>query len=218
MCFGGASLRATVPFAALVFMSLGSGCVPTAQLRARPDSVCAGRAVRLTWEGSKSGELSAEPADPSLGDVPESGQRNVHPKTTTTYRFRVSTGLSAASAEQTVKVLAPPEQPALIRGASADDGSGCAPGKMWVTAHVAPGDWDSRLRIDQVRSADGRSYQIQHAAQQIEVTPSEPSDGLRDQPIAGAWKLETPLRPGEKCGEASAPESLAVNVSLICAD
>ncbi|HTO54891.1 MAG TPA: hypothetical protein VMR50_16025 [Myxococcota bacterium] len=202
----------------LLLAAVAVGCAPTAQLRVRPDSVCAGRSVQLTWEGSHSGELSADPADPSLGVVPESGQRKVRPKTTTTYRFRVSSLLAVASAEQTVKVLAPPATPAVIRGAPAEEGSGCAPGRMWVTARVEPGAWDTRLRVDEIASADGRSYRVEHAAVQAEVTPDASTGALRDLPITGAWKLETPLRPGERCGEASAPESLSVSVTFLCAD
>ena len=203
--------------AASILALLLVGCAVRADLRAKPDAVCAGRAVRLTWDASHSGELSADPADPALGEVSASGQKMVHPRVTTTYHLRASSGLGSATSDAKVTVVSPPAQPSPIRGEISDEGGGCAPGKLWVTARVAPDAWDARLRIDQVLSADGRSYRVQHAATMAEVTPDEPSFALRDLPPAGAWKLETPLRPGESCG-ATAPESLAVAVTFVCAD
>ncbi|HTO09226.1 MAG TPA: hypothetical protein VMR86_19400 [Myxococcota bacterium] len=197
-----------------------SGCAATAEIRAKPDSICAGRAVRLTWDGSGSGQLTAEPADATLGpsDVAASGQKTVHPKVTTTYRLKVTSGYASKTGEALVKVVSAPRGDSTVRGAVSDEGSGCSPGKIWVTARVDPGTWDPRLRIDEVRSTDGRFYHVLHAAQMAEVGPDAPSYGLRDLPPAGAWKLETPLRPGEKCGEAGAPESLSVALTFICAD
>jgi hypothetical protein len=200
---------------ALLVVALG--CASTATITAKPASVCAGRTVRLTWDGSHSGEISAEPAEASLGDVPESGTKSVRPKVTTTYRFRVGSLFGSASSETTVKVVAVPEKPTAIRGVFADEGSGCAPGRMWVTARVAPDAWDSRLRVNLLSSADGRAYRVEHAARSADVTADAPSDALRDLPIAGAWRLETQLRPGESCGE-SAPAELSVNVGFVCAD
>jgi hypothetical protein len=197
---------------------LALGCTATATLRAKPEAVCAGRAVRLTWSASHSGELSAEPEDASLGDVGESGAKTVRPKVTTTYRLHVSSLLTSFTSSTTVKVVSVPERPAAVTGSLADEGSGCAPGRLWVTARVAPDAFDSRLRVNLVSSADGRSYRVEHAARSGEVTPDAPSDALRDLPVAGAWRLETALRPGEVCGEASAPESLGVSVSFVCAD
>jgi hypothetical protein len=203
----------------IALLALGLlGCAATAELHAKPDAVCAGRAVRLTWDGSSSGELSAEPADPSLGEVPASGQKTVHPKVTTTYRLRVSSGFASQTSETKVQVVTPPPGGAQIAGAISDEGGGCAPGKVWVTARVEPGSFDPRLRIDQVRSMDGRDYFVQHAAQTAEVKADTPSDGLRDLPPAGAWRIETPLRAGETCGGASSPELISIALSFVCAD
>jgi hypothetical protein len=197
---------------------LALGCAATASLHAKPEIVCAGRAVRLTWDGSGSGELSAEPADPTLGDVAQSGSKTVRPKATTTYRFHVGSLISSATSGTTVKVVAVPELPAPVRGSATDEGGGCAPSRMWVTARAPADAWDSRLRVNLVASADGRAYRVEHAARSTELGVDTPSDELRDLPIAGAWRLETALRPGEVCGESSAPASLAVNVTLVCAD
>ena len=174
--------------------------------------------MRLTWEGSSSGELSADPADASLGSVPDSGQKMVRPKVTTTYRLRVSSGFSSQTSEAKVQVLVPPPGGSVIRGVTADEGSGCAPGRLWVTARVEPGTWDSRLRIDQVSSTDGRAYRVQHAAQTAEVPADGASDALRDLPPAGAWRLETPLRAGETCSGEGTPDSLSIALTFVCAD
>ncbi|HKC50843.1 MAG TPA: hypothetical protein VKF60_08625 [Myxococcota bacterium] len=197
---------------------LALGCAASATLHARPESVCAGRAVRLTWDGSGSGELSAEPADPSLGEVAASGSKSVRPKATTTYRFRVGSLVSSATSSTIVKVVSLPELPAPIRGSVSDEGSGCAPGRIWVTARVPAGAWDARLRVNLVASADGRAYRVEHAARSAELGVDTPSDAFRDLPVAGAWRLETALRPGEVCAGASAPESLALHVSFVCAE
>jgi hypothetical protein len=213
MLSGGVFVRAVC---SLAFLALG--CAATATLHAKPESVCAGRAVRLTWDGSGAGELSAEPTDASLGDVAESGSKTLRPKATTTYRLRVGSLFSSATSDVTVKVIAVPELPTPIRGSVADESSGCAPGRMWVTARVPADAWDARLRVNLVASADGRAYEVEHAARSVELGVDTPSDELRDLPIAGAWRLETALRAGEVCGESSAPTSLAVNVSFVCAE
>src|SRR5258706_298003 len=154
MALGGAPLRG-VCWPAL----LALGCAASATLHARPETVCAGRAVRLAWDGSGSGELSAEPADPSLGEVAASGSKSVRPKATTTYRFRVGSLVSSATSSTIVKVVSLPELPAPIRGSVSDEGSGCAPGRIWVTARVPAGAWDARLRVNLVASADGRALE-----------------------------------------------------------
>src|SRR5258706_16361909 len=111
MALGGAPLRGVCWLALLAL-----GCAASATLHARPESVCAGRAVRLTWDGSGSGELSAEPSDPSLGKVAASGSKSVRPKATTTYRFRVGSLVSRAPRATSVEELSGPELPAAIRG------------------------------------------------------------------------------------------------------
>jgi hypothetical protein len=209
---GGSAVRARLLFCALVL-----GCAPTAALRATPDAVCAGRAVRLTWQGSGSGELSADPADAALGDVPDSGQKSVHPKTTTTYRLRVGSAFSHATSEASVKVLSPPAQPTSIGAPSSDASAGCSPHALWVTAHVPPGTWDSHLRVATVSARDGRTYRVDHATLRAEIAAGEESEAFRDLPIQGAWRLETPLGAGEACG-ATQPQTLAIDVTFVCAD
>lgn len=203
----------------VVLFLCAAGCAATASLHAKPETVCAGRAVRLSWDGSDSGEITAEPADAALGDVPASGVKTVRPKATTTYSFRVSSLLSSATSDSTVKVLAVPEKPATIRAnLFEDEGAGCAPGRRWATARIAPGEFDPRLRVNLVWSADGLVHRVEHAGRSADVGLDAPSDALRDLPIAGAWRIETPNLPGERCGHAAGPAELAVNVSFVCAD
>ena len=203
--------------ALLAALACALACAPTASLRATPDVVCAGRAVRLSWEGSGSGELSAEPADAALGDVPDSGQKTVHPRSTTTYRFRVSSLFSHAASDASVRVLAPPAKPTAIGAASSDASAGCSPHALWVTARVPPDAWDPHLRVATVSASDGRAYRVEHAAQRAEIAPGEESEAFRDLPIQGAWRLETPLRPGEACGPTQ-PAALSLDVTFVCAD
>jgi hypothetical protein len=200
----------------VAFVALG--CAATASLRASPNVICAGRTVQLTWSGSTSGDLSADPADTSLGPVPDTGSKTVHPKLTTTYRLHVSTLLGAKTSEASVKVVSAPEQPTTIGAPISDDTAGCAPDRVWVTARVPADLWDPQLHVSTVASADNRSYKVKHSSTTADVSPGSPSDAFRDQPIAGAWKLETPLRPGEVCGKPSLPRSLAIQVTLLCAE
>ena len=210
---GGDFLRGTCLFALVAL-----GCAATASLRATPNVVCAGHTVRLVWDGSGSGDLSADPVDASLGSVPATGSKSVRPKMTTTYRFRVSTLLRVKTSEASVKVLSAPEQPTAIGAAISDETAGCAPGRVWVTARVPADLWDPRLRVNTVASGDNRPYKVQHLTTTADVPPAVSSEAFRDQPIAGAWKLETLLRPGEVCGEASLPPSLAIHVTLVCTE
>ncbi|HTO68739.1 MAG TPA: hypothetical protein VMR31_02675 [Myxococcota bacterium] len=196
---------------------LGLGCAASAELRAAPERVCAGRGVRLNWQGSGSGRLSAEPADASLGDVPESGMKLVRPRESTTYRLTVSSLLGSASSEARVAVVAAPEKPTPVSAPTSDAGAGCSPKALWVTARVAPDAWDPHLRVATVASADGRTYTVDHALVRAEVVPGDASESFRDLPVAGAWRLESPLGPGESCGGAQ-PAALSVDVTFVCAE
>ena len=196
------------------------GCAPTAKISANPNAVCAGRAVRLSWEGSSAGELTSEPASTDsagLGDVPASGSKTVHPRTTTTYRFEVGSILASRAVTTEVRVLEVPKEPVRVSPtASEEDGVACLGDRIRATAHVPADAWDKRLRVDLVSSGDGRTYKVLHQVARADVGP-EASAEFRDLPLAGAWQLETALRPGEDCG-ALAPDSLSIQVSLICAD
>ncbi|MFI5315777.1 MAG: hypothetical protein ACHQ6T_08750 [Myxococcota bacterium] len=204
--------------AACLFAGLALGCAASASLRATPDVVCAGRTVRLAWDGSASGELSADPADASLGPADASGSKSVRPKLTTTYRFRVSSLFASKTGEARVTVLRPPEKPTPIGAAVDGETAGCSPRSVWVTASVPPDAWDRHLRVNAVSSGDGRAYLVRHLRTSAEVPSGAPSDAFRDQPIAGAWRLETALRPGEVCNSPSMPPSLAIQVTFVCAD
>ena len=195
-------------------------CAPTAKISASPNAVCAGRAVRLSWEGSAAGELTSEPASTDssgLGDVPASGSKTVHPRTTTTYRFEVGSVLAKRSVATEVRVLEVPKQPVRVAPTGGEaDGVACLGDRIRATAHVPADAWDKRLRVDLVSSGDGRTYKVMHQVARADVGP-EASAEFRDLPLAGAWQLETALRPGEDCG-ALAPDSLSIRVSLICAE
>ena len=196
------------------------GCAPTAKISASPNAVCAGRAVRLSWEGSAAGELTSEPASPAdsgLGDVPATGSKTVHPRTTTIYRFEVGSVLATRAVATEVRVLEVPKEPVRVAPtASEEDGVACLGDRIRATAHVPADAWDKRLRVDLVSSGDGRTYKVVHQVARAEVG-AEASAEFRDLPLAGAWQLETALRPGEDCG-ALAPDSLSIRVSLICAE
>lgn len=192
-------------------------CAPSAKLSASPSVVCPGRAVRLTWEASSAGELTADPASADLGEVTASGSKTVRPRTTTNYQLSVGSVVARRTVGTTVRVLEVPKEPVRIApNGGEEDGVACLGDRMRATAHVAPGAWDKRLRVDLVSSADGRSYRVAHQIARDEVGP-QASAAFRDLPLAGAWQLETALRPDEDCG-ALAPESLAIQVSLICAE
>jgi hypothetical protein len=204
----------------LAFLAGITGCAPTAKLVAEPAVVCPGRAVRLVWEGSSAGVITSEPASSDsagLGEVAASGSKTVHPRTSTTYRFEVGSVLAKRAAATTVRVPeAPKDGVRVAPSGSAEDSVACLGDRLRATAHVPADAWDKRLRVDLVSSADGRSYQVSHQVARDRVGP-EDSAAFRDLPLAGAWTLETALRPGEECG-ATPPESLSIRVSLICAD
>jgi hypothetical protein len=204
----------------LTFLGGSTGCAPTAKLVANPTVVCPGRAVRLVWEGSSAGVLTSEPASPESsgpGEVAASGSRTVHPRTSTTYRLEVGSILAKSAAATTVRVPeAPTDGVRVAPSGGPEDGVACLGDRIRATAHVPADAADARLRVDLVTSADGRSYHVSHQVAQDAVGP-EASAAFRDLPLAGAWTLETALRPGEECG-ATPPESLSIRVSLICAD
>ena len=125
----------------------------------------------------------------------------------TTYRLRVATLFSKKTTEASVQVVSAPDSPAKIGASIADPSAGCAPGRLWVTARVPAEAWDPQLRVGVVWSSDGRSYQVEHASKTANVAQGAPSGDFRGDPIAGDWKLEMALRPGEACGTPSLPRS-----------
>lgn len=201
----------------LTFLGGVFGCAPTAKLSASPNAVCAGRAVRLSWEGSSAGDLTSDPASSDLGPVGSSGSKTVRPKTTTTYRFEVGSVLAKRVVATEVRVLEVPKEPVRVAPTgSEEDGVACLGDRIRATAHIPADAWDKRLRVDLVSAGDGRNYRVMHQVARAEVGP-EGSAEFRDLPLAGAWTLETTLRPGEECGSL-APDSLSIRVSLICAE
>ena len=188
-------------FIGLPLLGGSTRSAPSAKLAANPTVVCPGRAVRLVWEGSSAGVLTSEPASPESsgpGEVGASGSKTVHPRTSTTYRFEVGSVFAKRAVATTVRVPeAPKDGVRVAPSGGAEDGVECLGDRIRATAHVPAASWDARLRVDVVTSADGRSYQVSH---QVARRVGRGLGGLRDLPLAGAWTLETALRPGEDCG------------------
>jgi hypothetical protein len=202
-------------FCITTLCGLSLACAGDVSLVAKPTTVCAGRAVRLTWTADAGGTLTQSPGE-SLGDVPASGQKTVHPKESTTYTLRAGMLFGAKSADAAVTVIAVPGSPVSLGASTSDETAGCSRDKVWVTARVAADAWSPKLRVDLV-SARGRSLRVEHLGGSVQVAGSETSATFRDLPIAGPWRIEAPLLPGESCG-GTLPERLELDVSLVCAD
>ncbi len=192
------------------------GCAPTIEsLRVEPNVICRGSTVHLSWAASTGGRLSSRPLINTLGRVPKEGSLDVSPETTTTFRLDVSSLFSHKSDEVSVDVHDVPSAPKQIGQSVADPSAGCDTTSVWVTDNVPADFWDPQLRVGSVASKDSRSYHIEHDGTVGDVTPGTPSTAFAGLPVAGPWKLTTPLLPGEACGR-NVPRNLVVEVSATC--
>jgi hypothetical protein len=193
------------------------GCAPTIDsFRAEPNVICRGSTVRLSWVASTGGQLSSRPPTGALGNVPKEGSVDVSPEKPTTFRLDVSSLFGRASHEAGVDVRDVPSVPKQIGQSVADPSAGCDTASVWVTDNVPADFWDPQLRVGTVASSDSRSYHVEHGGKVGDVNPSTPSTAFAGLPVAGPWKLTTPLLPGEACGK-NVPRNLVVDVYATCA-
>ena len=194
-------------------------CPPTInQFVARPNMVCAGSTVELSWEATHDGTLSTKTPVSTLESVAAHGSQQVSPASTTTYRLEVQGLTGSAAREVDITVLGPGGE-RKIGQSVADPATTCVDGVLTVVDDLATTSWATGLTVVEVRLPDGvdRTIRVLHAGREIELNPTNRrSDQLGGLPVVGKWQLSTPLSAGESCGTPTLPPNLSIVVNMEC--
>ena len=196
-----------------------TACPPTiSKFVARPNVVCAGSTVELSWEASNDGILSTTAPASTLGAVLANGSQRVLPAQTTTYRLEVNSSFQSAARDVEVTVVEPSGE-RKIGQSVADPATTCAFGVLTVADDLPTTSWPTELTVVEVRLPVGvdRTLKVQHAGRQVELNATNPrSNQLGGLPVVGKWQLSTPLNAGETCGTPALPTNLTIVVNMEC--
>lgn len=205
-------------FLVIVALTL-TACPPTInKFVARPNVVCAGSTVELSWEASNDGILSTTTPASTLGAVLANGSQRVSPAQTTTYRLEVNSSFQSAARDVDVTVLEPSGE-RRIGQSVADPATSCAFGVLTVVDDLTTTSWPTDLTVVDVRLPEGvaRTLKVLHAGREIELNATNPrSNQLGGLPVVGKWQLSTLLIAGETCGTPTLPANLAIVVDMEC--
>jgi len=188
------------------------------QFVARPNVVCAGSTVELSWEASNDAILSTKTPGSTLESVGAHGSQQVSPASTTTYRLEVQSLTGSAAREVDITVIGPGGE-RKIGQSVANPGTTCVNGVLTVVDDLATTSWPTGLTVVEVRLPEGvdRTFRVQHAGREIELNAtSRKSDQLGGLPVVGKWQLSTPLNVGESCGTPTLPPNLTIVVNMEC--
>jgi hypothetical protein len=187
-----------------------------------PRHICPGDPVSIDWEVTGSPTLTVTPklAGAPDGPVSSSDRVTIRPIAKTRVSLRVTRlGGEPAGADVDVDVPAPVEI-----AADLNDAALCKDGVLTLVAHVkgfSPGVMAKRMgdakrpldigRLDDAGKivADGTGNPIVAHLEQGEI-----SRAFAAFPVAGDWRISSPLGPGESCGNP--PHSLTLFVFTEC--
>jgi len=212
-------MNASVKLRGLCAVLCAACCGPSVQsFVARPNVICAGSAVQLSWQASTNGVLSAKAPPSALGNVPASGTREVSPHSTTTYRLDVHNFWGSDAREVDVDVKAGSGKKPVGQSV-ADPATTCSSATLTVVDELKPTSWGSDLTVAGVELPENvnRIIKVQHGDRETELRPTmRSSDRLAGLSVIGTWTLSTPLDQSETCGTPTIPRSLTILVILEC--
>jgi hypothetical protein len=176
-----------------------AGCTPkVTRFDVLPFHVCEGTPSAVTWDISGSPELTT-----MLAIQPLPGQP-VHYQATEDTLFTLQVrrwSYDPAVSETEVRVH---QAPAPVREPIAFTMS-CEGDRLVAILPRPATDWDPKIRLETVASDGSREITVEHEAGSATLTSSAPStSAFQRAPMAGTWKLTTPLRPTERCGDPTA--------------
>ena len=211
-----ASMNSRLPRYLPLLLSCAS-CAPSIySFHVAPRRICSGDSITLDWNASKAGTISAEPPQPTLGEVPEQGTASLLPTSSARFHLEVSNLWGSAGRDNDVEVLAGRSLP--VGQSVADPSASCAGSTLSVTA-LAPSDaWSTRAVVGGVTtlSEDKHRYHVEHAGVKVELSPGEVTQVFKGTKVAGAWALSLTLLDGEKCGTQTVPRNLGIQLIAAC--
>ena len=200
--------------AAVFFLGI-AGCAPEiTRFDVLPTHVCEGTPSAVSWEASGSPELTTTPAiQPLPGET-----LRYQASEDTVFTLRVSRWPYPNPRVSETEVVVYRTPPA-AREAIAFQLQ-CV-GENLVGALARPAsEWDPKLRLETVASNGARAIVVEHEGRSATLTASAPSsDTFQGTPMAGAWKVTTPLGANERCGDPAAapPARIILTAHLMCA-
>jgi hypothetical protein len=197
---------------------LCTGCAPAIYtFTALPNESCPSAPIALSWNASKEGQISSQPAGFTYATPSAQGSApTTTPRVTTRYHLEVKNLWGSAARDADVTV--PTGSVIPIGGSVADPSATCADGKLSVTAKAPPDMWQSQLVVLQISTleADKHSYHVEHGGKQADLAPGNTSDALANTVVAGDWRLTLSLIGDEKCGTPTVPLNLGVRLTTAC--
>lgn len=192
------------------------GCASIQRFEANPSKVCRGESVTLSWDATATGDITATPPNSSPGKVFAQGTSVVTPTASGTYHLEASTLI--ASDGRDVKVEVADGQTAPI-GQAANDASASCVGKVSTVTATAPQELAS-AKVAFIASAkdDKHTYHIEHDGKSADLPPGGSVQTFKGSPMSGEWTLSLTLLEGEKCGTATAPSKLSIDVVTSCSE
>lgn len=201
----------------LPLLLLCASCAPSIYtFHAAPRRICSGDSVKLDWNASKAGTISAKPQQPTPGEVPAQGSASLIPTSSARFHLEVSNLWGSAGRDNDVEVLAGRSLP--VGQSVADPSATCAGGTLAVTA-LAPADaWSAQAVVGDVTtlSEDKHRYHIEHAGVKVDLSPGQVSQAFKGTKVAGTWALSLTLLDGEKCGTPTVPRNLGIQLVAAC--
>jgi hypothetical protein len=196
---------------------LCASCAPAVySFHATPKRVCPGESVKLEWQASKPGTISAQPAQASPGQVPATGTASVVPTSSVRYHLEVSNFWGTAARDDEVELLA--ARSLAIGNSVADPSASCEGSTLSVTAVAPANAWSAQAVVGGITTLteDKHRYHVEHAGVKLDLTPGEVSQALAGKPVAGAWLLSLTLLDAEKCGTPTVPRNLGLQLVAAC--
>ena len=200
---------------AILFLLGFVGCAPAiARFDVLPVHVCAGTPSIVTWETSGSPELTIAPPIQPLPGEPIRYQATED--TVFTLQVKRWPYPNPAVSETEVRVH---QTPAPARESIAFQ-MNCEGSNLIGNLSRPATHWDSRIQLETVAADGSREITVEHEGRTATLTASmSSSSAFQGAPMAGTWKLTTPLGPNERCGDPAAgpPARIILTTRFMCA-
>ena len=195
-----------------------TGCPPAIySFTAQPNKVCNGGSVALSWNASSDGRLTALPPKGTASVVPAQGSASVAMSTVVRLHLEVSNLWGSAARDNDIEMLS--GRSIEIGQSVADPSATCAGSTLSVTATAPAQSWSATALVDNIGSlaGDKHAYHVEHAGVKADLAAGGASTrAFQGTPVVGPWLLSLTLLSGEKCGTATVPRILGVELTTTC--